>query len=166
MEDRMILPRESCVVVFQPEDGAPVPLLQTLRELAPMEETDLLAEDGAGRTLMIKAGADAGEIAEFAMALIGTLEAEAGLRLRAACRQCSGLPRTAITRCRIILILPAQTDAGSTGSLRTLLLPFLQPWQVAAEGPALFCILILLFSFFANMRRSRSRCEGSRGLWR
>ncbi|MBQ8073171.1 MAG: helix-turn-helix domain-containing protein [Clostridia bacterium] len=83
MEDRMILPRESCVVVFQPEDGAPVPLLQTLRELAPMEETDLLAEDGAGRTLMIKAGADAGEIAEFAMALIGTLEAEAGLRLRA-----------------------------------------------------------------------------------
>ena len=79
-----MLPRESCVVVFQREDGAsPGELTALLRELAPLEERDLLAEDGAGRVLMIKEGNDIGEIAEFTLALAGTLEAEAGLRLRA-----------------------------------------------------------------------------------
>ena len=65
------------------EETAPSGLLEVLRELAPLEEEDLLAEDGAGRVLMIKQGADAGEIAEFTLALIGTLEAEAGMRLKA-----------------------------------------------------------------------------------
>ena len=78
-----MLPGESCVVVFQREDGASGNLAALLRDLAPMEERDLLAEDGAGRALMIKEGSDAGEIAEFASALVGTLEAEAGLRIRA-----------------------------------------------------------------------------------
>ncbi len=71
------------MVVFQREENAPGSLAEILRELAPLEERDLLAEDGAGRVLMIKEGSDAGEIAEFASALVGTLEAEAGLRIRA-----------------------------------------------------------------------------------
>lgn len=71
------------MVVFQREDGGKASILETLRELAPLEEKDLLAEDGAGRALMIKEGADAGEIEEFVMALIGTLESETGLRLKA-----------------------------------------------------------------------------------
>lgn len=84
MASPVLLPEESCVVVFQREDGAsPGELVTLLRELAPLEERDLLAEDGAGRVLMIKEGNDAGEIAEFTMALAGTLEAETGLRLRA-----------------------------------------------------------------------------------
>lgn len=84
MASPVLLPEESCVVVFQGEDGAtPGELVTLLRELAPLEERDLLAEDGAGRVLMIKEGKDAGEIAEFTMALAGTLEAEAGLRVRA-----------------------------------------------------------------------------------
>ena len=70
-------------MVFQREENAPGSLAAILRDLAPMEERDLLAEDGAGRALMIKEGSDAGEIAEFASALVGTLEAEAGLRIRA-----------------------------------------------------------------------------------
>jgi len=79
----VMLPGESCVVVFQQEDGASGNLGALLRDLAPMEERDLLAEDGAGRVLLIKEGNDTEEIAEFALALIGTLEAEAGLRVRA-----------------------------------------------------------------------------------
>ena len=71
------------MVVFQREDGGKGSIVETLRELAPLEEKDLLAEDGAGRALMIKEGADAGEIEEFAMAVIGTLESEAGIRLKA-----------------------------------------------------------------------------------
>ena len=71
------------MAVFQAEDGGGAGLLETLRELAPLEEKDLLAEDGAGRVLIIKEGTEAEEIAEFALALIGTLEAETGLRLRA-----------------------------------------------------------------------------------
>ena len=72
------------MVVFQREDGAsPGDLAALIREVAPLEERDLLAEDGAGRVLMIKEGNDPGEIAEFALALAGTLEAEAGVRLRA-----------------------------------------------------------------------------------
>ena len=83
MAERTSLPRESCVVVFQREDGTSGVTPEQLRELAPMEERDLLAEDRAGRILLIKEGSDPGETAEFALALIGTLEAEAGLRLRA-----------------------------------------------------------------------------------
>lgn len=72
------------MVVFQREDSAsPENLAALLREVAPLEERDLLAEDGAGRVLMIKEGNDAGDTAEFALALIGTLEAEAGVRVRA-----------------------------------------------------------------------------------
>ena len=71
------------MVVFQREDGGKGSIVETLRELAPLEEKDLLAEDGAGRALMIKEGADAGEIEEFAMAVIGTLESETGIRLKA-----------------------------------------------------------------------------------
>ena len=48
-----------------------------------MEETDLLAEDGAGRALMIKSGEDPDEIMEYALALIDTLKEETGLRLKA-----------------------------------------------------------------------------------
>ena len=77
------LPRSSCVVVLRPEEGPAAPLLESIRELAPMEESDLLAEDGAGRVLIIKAGDDPEETAEFAMALIDTLEGETGVRLRA-----------------------------------------------------------------------------------
>lgn len=77
------LPRSSCVVVLRPEEGPAAPLLESIRELAPMEESDLLAEDGAGRVLIIKAGEDPEETAEFAMALIDTLEGETGVRLRA-----------------------------------------------------------------------------------
>ena len=70
-------------MVFQRADESTGEWMSTLRELAPLEERDLLAEDGAGRALMIKEGDDAGETAEFASAMIGTMEAEAGLRLRA-----------------------------------------------------------------------------------
>ena len=49
MAERTSLPRESCVVVFQREDGTSGVTPEQLRELAPMEERDLLAEDGAGR---------------------------------------------------------------------------------------------------------------------
>ena len=76
-------PEASCVVVFRPEEGFSPELMGMIRELAPMEENDLLAEDGAGRVLMIKAGEDPEEIGEFAAALIDTLAGEAGLRLRA-----------------------------------------------------------------------------------
>ena len=82
-KDGIRLPQESCVVVFRREDGEKGRFLETLRELAPLEEQDLLAEDGAGRALMIKEGNDTGEIEEFAMALIGTLESETGIRLKA-----------------------------------------------------------------------------------
>ena len=54
LSERVVLPQESCVVVFQSEETAPGGLLEVLRELAPLEEEDLLAEDGAGRVLMIK----------------------------------------------------------------------------------------------------------------
>ena len=83
MAERNGLPAASCVVVFRPEEETSVPLLDVIRELAPMEENDLLAEDGAGRTLLIKAGEDPEEIAEFALALIGTIADETGTRLRA-----------------------------------------------------------------------------------
>ena len=61
------------MVVFQREDAGKGSIMEILRELAPLEEKDLLAEDGAGRALIIKEGAETGEIEEFAMALIGTL---------------------------------------------------------------------------------------------
>ena len=83
MADRDGLPRASCVVVLRPEEASPRPLTEVIRELAPLEENDLLAEDGAGRALMIKAGEDPEEIAEFALAMIDTIEGETGLRLRA-----------------------------------------------------------------------------------
>lgn len=83
MADRFGLPRASCVVVLRPEEAASRPLTEVIRELAPLEENDLLAEDGAGRALMIKAGEDPEEIAEFALAMIDTIEGETGLRLRA-----------------------------------------------------------------------------------
>ena len=83
MADRFGLPRASCVVVLRPEEASPRPLTEVIRELAPLEENDLLAEDGAGRALMIKAGEDPEEIAEFALAMIDTIEGETGLRLRA-----------------------------------------------------------------------------------
>ena len=71
------------MVVLRPEEKVPGSLTELVRELAPLEEGDLLAEDGAGRTLMIKAGEDPEEIAEFTLALLNTLEAEAGIRLKA-----------------------------------------------------------------------------------
>lgn len=77
------LPASSCIIVFRPEDNTSQPFLQTLRDLAPLEENDILAEDGAGRVLMIKAGEDPEEIAEFALALIDTMQGETGLRLKA-----------------------------------------------------------------------------------
>ena len=83
MAERNGLPAASCVVVLRPEEETGVSLIDMIRELAPMEENDLLAEDGAGRTLLIKAGEDPEEIGEFALALIGTLEGETGLRLKA-----------------------------------------------------------------------------------
>ncbi|MBR2823994.1 MAG: helix-turn-helix domain-containing protein [Clostridia bacterium] len=80
-------------MVFQREDDAsPGRLAAQLRELAPLEERDLLAEDGAGRVLMIKEGTDPGEIAEFASALVGTLESEAGIRTRAGVSDVHGGP--------------------------------------------------------------------------
>ena len=58
LADRFGMPGSSCVIVLQREDGGAAPLTETIRELAPMEENDLLAEDGAGRVLMIKEGND------------------------------------------------------------------------------------------------------------
>lgn len=83
MAERSGMPRASCVIVLRPEEKPGRPLTEAVRELAPMEEHDLLAEDGAGRALIIKEGDDPEEIAEFAQALIETLQSEAGLRLRA-----------------------------------------------------------------------------------
>ncbi|MBQ3705629.1 MAG: helix-turn-helix domain-containing protein [Clostridia bacterium] len=83
MAERIGLPESSCVVVMRAEEKPARPLTEILREIAPLEENDLLAEDGAGRALMIKAGKDPEEIAEFALALIDTLEGEGGLRLKA-----------------------------------------------------------------------------------
>ena len=77
------LPAASCVVLLRPEEKTSRPLTDILQELAPLEENDLLAEDGAGRTLMIKAGEDPDEIAEFALAVIDTVEGETGVRLKA-----------------------------------------------------------------------------------
>ena len=67
----------------RPEEKNPGSLTELIRELAPLEEGDLLAEDGAGHALIIKAGEDPEEIAEFTLALLNTLEAEAGIRLKA-----------------------------------------------------------------------------------
>jgi len=83
MAERKGLPGASCVVVFRPEEKPSGSLTEMIRELAPMEENDLLAEDGSGRVLLIKAGEDPEEIAEFTLALIDTLEGETGLRVRA-----------------------------------------------------------------------------------
>ena len=83
MTGREGLPQESCVILLRPEEKPARPLMETLREMAPLEEKDLLAEDGAGRTLIIKAGGDPEEIAEYALALIDTLEGEIGLRVKA-----------------------------------------------------------------------------------
>ena len=83
MAEQFSLPRNSCVIVFRPEERPAFSLTETLRNLAPMEENDLLAEDGAGRALLIKAGEDPEEIAEFALALIDTVEGETGLRMKA-----------------------------------------------------------------------------------
>ena len=83
MAERTGLPQASCVVVFRPEERPSGSLTEMFRELAPMEENDLLAEDGSGRVLLIKAGEDPEEIAEFTLALIDTLEGETGLRLKA-----------------------------------------------------------------------------------
>ncbi|MCR4875580.1 MAG: helix-turn-helix domain-containing protein [Clostridiales bacterium] len=83
MAERFSLPPASCVVVLRPEEPPHRALTEIIRELAPLEENDLLAEDGAGRALMIKAGEDPEETAEFAMAVIGTIEGETGIRLRA-----------------------------------------------------------------------------------
>lgn len=83
MAEQFNLPRNSCVIVFRPEERPAFSLTETLRNLAPMEENDLLAEDGAGRALLIKAGEDPEEIAEFALALIDTVEGETGLRMKA-----------------------------------------------------------------------------------
>ena len=81
MANRTGLPRHSCVVVFRPEARTERPLAELLREIAPLEEQDLMAEDGTGQVLVIKAGEDPEEIAEFAEALIGTVEGETGVRL-------------------------------------------------------------------------------------
>lgn len=86
------LPESSCVVLLRPEEKPERPLTEILRELAPLEENDLLAEDGAGRALMIKAGADPEEIAEFALALIDTVEGETGVRLKAGVSGVHGAP--------------------------------------------------------------------------
>ena len=83
MAKRSELPGASCVIVFRPEEALSSTLTAVIRELAPLEETDLLAEDGANRALVIKAGEDPEEIAEYAMALIDTIEGETGIRLRA-----------------------------------------------------------------------------------
>ena len=92
MAEQRGLPRESCVVLLRKEENSSVPLMDAVRELAPMEESDLLAEDGAGRVLMIKAGNDPDEIAEFVMALIDTVEGETGLRLKAGISGVHGAP--------------------------------------------------------------------------
>ena len=83
MAERKGWPEASCVVVLRPEEKVPGSLTELIRELAPLEEGDLLAEDGAGNALIIKAGEEPEEIAEFTLALLNTLEAEAGLRLKA-----------------------------------------------------------------------------------
>jgi len=80
--ERMGFPEKSCVVVLRGEEYSGS-LLRVIRDLAPMEARDLLAEDGAGSALLIKEGDDPAEIAEFAMALVDTVEGETGLRLRA-----------------------------------------------------------------------------------
>jgi len=83
MAENRRLPGECCVIVLRPEERPARALTETLRELAPLEENDLMAEDGAGRALIIKGGNDPEEIGEYAAALLGTLEGETGLRLRA-----------------------------------------------------------------------------------
>ena len=83
MSERRNLPAAACVVVLRPEEKPARPLMETVRELAPMEENDLLAEDGAGRVLMIKAGEDPEEIAEFTQAMLDTVEEETGTRMKA-----------------------------------------------------------------------------------
>lgn len=83
MADRVGLPECSCVVVLRAEDGAGRPLTEIIREMAPLEKQDLLAEDGAGRALMIKAGEDPDEIAEFVLAMMNTVDIESGIRLKA-----------------------------------------------------------------------------------
>lgn len=83
MAERFGMPGPSCVIVLQREDESAAPLTEAVRELAPMEENDLLAEDGAGRVLIIKEGDDVAETAEFAMALLNTLEDEAGAIVKA-----------------------------------------------------------------------------------
>ena len=83
MAENNRFPEASCIIAFRPEDNTSQSFLQPLRDLAPLEENDILAEDGAGRVLMIKAGEEPEEIAEFALALIDTMQGETGLRLKA-----------------------------------------------------------------------------------
>ena len=92
MPARRELPSASCVVVLRPEETPPTSLTEMIRELAPLEETDLVAEDGAGRVLIIKAGEDPEETAEFALALIDTIEGESGLRMKAGVSDVHGAP--------------------------------------------------------------------------
>ena len=76
-------PAKSCVTVLRCDHPTGGDLCATLRDLAPMEEGDLLIPCGRGTIAMIRQGDDLEEITEFTQALLDTAEEEAALRLRA-----------------------------------------------------------------------------------
>ncbi len=102
-----------CVVVLEPLRDIASPE-GAVRDLAPLEEGDLLLSLSDGRACLIKSGEDADEIAEFALALTDTVEEETGLRLLAGVSSCRIGADNLFLSCR------EATDALETGRFFSL----------------------------------------------
>ncbi|MCR4877581.1 MAG: helix-turn-helix domain-containing protein [Clostridiales bacterium] len=72
-----------CVIALRCESRRGQNLTDGIRLVAPLEAEDLLIRYSSGLAVLIKQGEDVEEAAEFAMALVDTMEGETGLRLEA-----------------------------------------------------------------------------------
>ncbi len=72
-----------CIIILQCVNLRSQNLEEAVRTVAPLEKEDLLIRCSLDTVALIKHGDDPEEAAEYAMALIDTVEGETGLRLRA-----------------------------------------------------------------------------------
>ncbi len=72
-----------CILLLQCTNRRDQNPEDVIRTVAPLEKEDLLLRFSADTAALIKQGSDPEEAAEYAMALIDTVEGETGLRLRA-----------------------------------------------------------------------------------
>lgn len=81
---RIPLRKSRCVMIFKRISGPEIPLFSCLKELAPVEEQDLLLETGKGYTALIRScdEPEEDEQREYAMALAETVKEETGMELR------------------------------------------------------------------------------------